>query len=217
MSTPDQDSGLSASELIDLERAQIGHDIHDLLLPLIFGASATLQSVPTKSTDGEVCLDQASADKIEMVKEWLQDALSLGRNMLTQIYPPELEHMPWLLAAKDAVGKVCEQSCQANWVASDDCPLCLTELEKGLATTAYRILIESVRNAVRHGSATEIVIRCNARSLVISDNGSGFDPTSVPSGHFGIRAMKGRATLVGQTLTVRSEPGGPTEVQLTLS
>ncbi|MCC9601710.1 histidine kinase [Stieleria sp. JC731] len=207
---------MTSSELIDLERSQIGHDIHDLLLPLIFGASATLQSLKWTSDEEGIKLDSSAAEKIDLVRQWLQEALSLGRNLLTEIYPPELESLPWLMAAQDAVTKICGDECEAEWVIDPSTPLGHPKLHRDLATTAYRVLVESVRNATRHGKATAVSIRCDSNSLSIEDNGTGFNPNEVPSGHFGIRAMKGRAALVGKTLSVESKPGGPTLVNLSL-
>ncbi|WP_436715253.1 ATP-binding protein [Roseiconus lacunae] len=208
----------AASELLDLERSQIAHDLHDLLLPLIFGASATVQSLAAKAdsanADSDVVLSDSARQQLGQVNDWLREALSLGRNLLTEIYPPELESLPWLMAARDTVAKICGANRDVTWQVSEGTPLADPDLDRSVATSAYRILVEAVRNAVRHGEASAITIKCDDARMVVQDHGKGFDPESVPTGHFGIRAMKGRAALVGNRVVVDSSVGGPTTVTL---
>ncbi len=211
-----QSSELTAAQIIDLERSQIGHDLHDLLIPLIFAASANLQAA-LRTTDPGASAELASLlDRIAKSDDWLQQALSLTRNLLTQIYPPELDQLSWLAAAKDTANRICGPDCQAVWDVDPKSPVCDSDWNRDLATTAYRVLIEALRNATRHGNAKTVAIRCQPDRLVIVDDGEGFDPAAIDPNRFGIRSMKGRARLVGKTVTVESAPGGPTTVTMTL-
>lgn len=211
-----QSSELTAAQIIDLERSQIGHDLHDLLIPLIFAASANLQAA-LRTTDPGASAELASLlDRIAKSDDWLQQALSLTRNLLTQIYPPELDQLSWLAAAKDTANRICGPDCQAVWDVDPKSPVCDSDWNRDLATTAYRVLIEALRNATRHGKAKTVAIRCQPDRLVIVDDGHGFDPAAIDPNRFGIRSMKGRARLVGKTVTVESAPGGPTTVTMTL-
>ena len=211
-----QSSELTAAQIIDLERSQIGHDLHDLLIPLIFAASANLQAA-LRTTDPGASAELAPLlDRIAKSDDWLQQALALARNLLTQIYPPELDQLSWLAAAKDTANRICGPDCQAVWDVDPKSPVCDSDWNRDLATTAYRVLIEALRNATRHGKAKTVAIRCQPDRLVIVDDGHGFDPAAIDPNRFGIRSMKGRARLVGKTVTVESAPGGPTTVTMTL-
>ncbi len=214
----DRGQVLSASEIIDLERAQIGHDIHDTLLPLIFAAAANLHPIidgrcPPGDDDG----NQKVIDKVRQSHQWLSEALGIGRNLLTQIYPAELEKVPWLVAAKDAARRIAGQDCDVTWDVQADSPVVDSRWDRDHAAAAYRILIESIRNAVRHGEATRITVRCIKDQMSVQDNGKGFDVLSVDSNRFGIRSMKGRALLVGMNVTLQSQPGGPTTLVLQMT
>ncbi len=86
------------------------------------------------------------------------------------------------------------------------------------ATEIKAILAEAVRNAVAHSGASQIHIRGvvdrdNGR-IAISDNGSGFDPTLQPPGHFGLTGMKERAANIEANLEVASNAGTGTTVSL---
>lgn len=203
-----------SDDLIELERAQIGHEIHDALLPLIFAASAGINSAIDHLPEG---CDQ-SRKKLMQASNWVAEALNTGRRMLTEIYPPELIGSLWVRAAKDAVRRLIDDpAIQINWATDSGAE----ETDRQVALVAYRIVVESIRNAVRHGAATEIQIDAvrdgGLIEVVIRDNGTGFDPTGIPAERFGIRAMRGRATLVGGTLNVDSAPGGPTTISFRVS
>ncbi|MCA9138901.1 MAG: hypothetical protein KDB00_19150 [Planctomycetales bacterium] len=215
-------ASITPAEIIDLERSQIGHDLHDTLLPLIFAASANLQSVIDSAGNGdqpqavEMSWYQTNSARIETANQWLQQAMTIGRNLLTQIYPPELDKLSWLVAAKDTANRICGDNCEVNWTVASDSPVCDPSWDRNVATAAYRVLIEALRNAVSHGKADAISVRCSSDCIMIVDDGDGFDPAAVDPSRFGIRSMKGRALLVGKKVTIASEPGGPTNVTMTL-
>ena len=48
--------------------------------------------------------------------------------------------------------------------------------------------------------------------LHIRDNGRGFDPAHIPSGHYGLSIMRERAKAIGAELSVVSQPGHGTEI-----
>ena len=85
------------------------------------------------------------------------------------------------------------------------------------------IVAESISNAVRHGSATEVRIRLQANNgdglaLTIADNGRGFDPRSqgASDGGLGLAGMRTRVQRLGGQLDLRSRPGSGTTVEVTV-
>lgn len=79
-----------------------------------------------------------------------------------------------------------------------------------------KILQESLRNAFRHGNATQITVRMIDASkdfiFSISDNGSGFDPSILHNNisHAGTNIMKERAEFLGGTIKIQSDENGAT-------
>jgi signal transduction histidine kinase len=200
-----------AARLIEAERAMVANEIHDGVLPLLFGASASLASLLENSGDE---LTQPVRERIEQTKGWIDDAMQRGRQILTETYPPELERTAWSVAAIDTVGRLLgESAVRVKWQLDDN----LHQLPYAVAGAAYRIVVEAVRNAIRHGNASEVVVagawQRDRFCITVRDNGKGFDPANIPEGHFGVRSMRGRAELVGGDLTIDSKTGGPTEVR----
>ena len=89
---------------------------------------------------------------------------------------------------------------------------------------AYRIAAEALRNSIRHAEARriEVEIRYDQEQfrLRIRDDGRGIDLGVLDKehlpGHWGLRGMRERASLIGGTFEVWSEVGSGTEVELTI-
>ena len=204
-----------AARVIEAERAQIGHEIHDGLLPLLFASSASLSGL-IDHFGGDLPPDVRK--RLEQALAWIEDAMQAGRRLLTEIYPPELQRTSWSLAAVDAVERLLGQSSErVNWQLEPS----VHEVSEPVALAAYRIVVEAIRNAVGHGEASEVVVSGmqddNELRVTVSDNGCGFDPDQIPAERFGVRAMRGRARLVGGNLRIESVSGGPTRVTFTLA
>ncbi len=87
-------------------------------------------------------------------------------------------------------------------------------LPSQIEVTLYRIAQEAITNIIRHAGATQasVILLSHDRevTLIIEDNGCGFDLANVEhGGHppLGIIGMKERAELVGGELVVDSQPG----------
>jgi signal transduction histidine kinase len=83
-----------------------------------------------------------------------------------------------------------------------------------------RIAREAITNGVRHGRATELALELTGRDglrMAVRDNGAGFAPGSPRRrGSFGLASMRERAHALGGNLTVESEPGTGTLVEVNL-
>lgn len=87
-----------------------------------------------------------------------------------------------------------------------------------VAVELRAILTEAVRNAVEHAGATLLRIegevdRDRGR-ISIQDDGTGFDPESLPKGHYGVLGMSERANEIGGTLNIESSPNGGSRITI---
>ena len=218
------------AEAMDAERAQIAHEIHDALLPLIFAASAAIDR-ELDEYQGHSNQSVARAKRLRQASTWLREALQVGRQILIQTHPPELAADSWHGAARKTIAMLTGHTTQTDEPRQSD-PLSQAvkidwqidnaagELDESAAGACYRIAVEAIRNAVRHSGASEVTVTANRENgnvvVCVSDNGSGFEVDQVPADRFGIRSMKARATLVGGKLILDSKPGGPTTVRLSV-
>jgi len=80
----------------------------------------------------------------------------------------------------------------------------------------YRLCQEGLSNIAKHSGANQVDIQLKCElgtvELRIRDDGRGFDPDHTPPGHYGLKMMRERATDIGATLSIASQPGNGTEI-----
>jgi signal transduction histidine kinase len=94
-----------------------------------------------------------------------------------------------------------------------------SEIPPDVHVTFYNISQEALNNVVKHANASRVDIQLDLQpkhaSLVIRDNGNGFDSKIIRSTHMGLRIMHERASAGGAKLEINSHPGSGTELRLT--
>jgi signal transduction histidine kinase len=95
------------------------------------------------------------------------------------------------------------------------------ELDRRVATGAFRILQEALTNVARHAQATQVKVRLKALDgtfhLEVEDNGIGIRRGARAGGpSLGILGMQERAHLLGGEVTLEGGPGAGTRVRLRL-
>ena len=92
-----------------------------------------------------------------------------------------------------------------------------TEVE----TTLYRIVQEALTNVVKHAEATKVSIllvrRDASATVVVEDNGVGFERSAVNEDNLGLEGMRERAELHEGRLTVESSPHAGTTIAVEVS
>lgn len=90
-------------------------------------------------------------------------------------------------------------------------------LQRSLEIAVYRMVQELVGNVLKHAKARELsisVTRGPGRlSVIVSDDGAGFDPQRVAGG-IGLANVRARAAAIGGTVRVDSAPGRGTTVSV---
>ena len=85
-------------------------------------------------------------------------------------------------------------------------------------TVIYRVAQEAITNTIKYAEAHAITLLLSDADgtvrLTVSDDGAGFDPAAQEGKGLGVLGMHERAELVGGKLTLRSEQGEGTTVEL---
>ena len=89
-----------------------------------------------------------------------------------------------------------------------------------LEIALFRLVQESVQNAIRHANATNIKVKIDMNDtnviVVVKDNGIGFNANMKKEGSFGILGMKERVELLMGELTIDSQIGNGTIVMISV-
>ena len=84
-----------------------------------------------------------------------------------------------------------------------------------LRLTAFRLIEESISNALKHGRASQVAVVLGVNSsgvrLEVVDDGQGFDVQTLVPG-LGVLCMGARVDATGGRWSLDSRPGGPTRV-----
>src|SRR5690606_7923162 len=100
------------------------------------------------------------------------------------------------------------------------CALPIWALPAAQEEAVLRVAQEALHNALRHAEADRVDVTLDRRGcgavLRVTDDGSGFDPRTVRRAgrHLGLVSMRDRASGVGGRLSVESEPGKGTTIEL---
>ncbi len=202
------------------ERMRIARELHDTLLQTFHGAvlrlHAAARSLP-EDTDARKSLDGAI--------EHAAQAVSDGRKAVQGLRASTSETnelAPALHALGDELGFT-DRSLggAALQIHVEGTPRTLHPLQRD---DIYRTAAEALRNAFLHAEATKIdvTIHYGERQfrVLVRDDGKGIDPAVRAglrrAGHYGLPGMYERAALIGGAITVSSEPGSGTGVELTV-
>ena len=88
---------------------------------------------------------------------------------------------------------------------------------EALVRAAAQALSNSVEHAGGGDVARSVVVRANARSVrvIVSDNGAGFEPTTVDPRRLGLRvSIIERMAVFGGEVALRTEPGQGTRIEM---
>ncbi len=199
------------------QRRRLSRELHDEPLQLFLHLARRLELL---SHSSGVSPDVASS--LEETRNQALDAAARLRTLARDLRPTALDQLGLIPALSSLVADVDDDDGPSARLSVQGTAVRLApEIELG----AFRIVQESLRNAVRHAQAHHLDVTVDFQpgqlSLRVSDDGVGF-VASIPStfeGHsesLGLVGMRERARLLGGTITVLSAPQHGTEVLATL-
>ncbi|MBI4443579.1 MAG: PAS domain S-box protein [Acidobacteria bacterium] len=212
--TQEQLRQLSARLITSQEEAsrQIARELHDVfsqrLAVLGMEMSALEQQVPSPAGPAAANLRRLG----EEIGRLAKDVHQLSR----QLHPSVLHDLGLTVALRSE----CDSFGRQHGIAIQFLPQYSPEaLPPDVALCLYRVAQESLRNIVLHAQATGARVTLagdgNEVTLTIEDCGSGFDPEQVKAkGGLGLTSMEERVRLANGTISILSQPGSGTRVQV---
>lgn len=194
------------------ERARIAHELHDAVSQKLFSLRLTAQAASAL-----VDRDPARAkDELKQVAALAAEAADELRTVVVEMRPAALDEDGLVAALRSEVA-VLDRAHSAR-VEFTACRM--RALPAAQEEAVLRVAQEALHNALRHAAATAVTVRLEGRGkgavLRVTDDGCGFDPSVVRSAgrHLGLVSMRDRASGAGGSLTVQSEPGEGTVIEM---
>jgi len=191
------------------EKARLARQLHDEL-----GGILTPAKMDLSWLEARLGGDAQYRERMARLAALIDQGIDLKRRVIEELHPSLLDHLG--LAA--AVQWYVDEACGAAKLQSTVTVSKLERLTPDLEIALYRIVQESVTNAVRHSKATkiELVVERTPQGVKLSvlDNGVGIaDLDRARKASHGLVGMTHRMRAINGTLDISSRKGEGTKVE----
>jgi len=188
------------------DRERIARDLHDSVIQDLFAVGLGLQGI------AERVQDTSAAATLDDAVDRLDDAVEALRAYIFQLKaPPETR-----LALDERLQELVVRMGSA-YPSNVRLELDITDTDDNLEDQILRIVTEALSNALRHSGGTNIDVKVEVGSnrvlIRVADDGVGFD-TRRPTTGLGLANIAARAERIGGALTLRSQPGDGSVVEV---
>lgn len=190
------------------ERNRLARDLHDTVKQQTY--AARMQLTAAKNLLGSDLT--AAAGHIDTALQLNRETQQELKLIIDELRPAALEGKGLASALKEYAERWQEHTgINVETAISGERSIPL-DVEQAL----YRVLQEALSNIARHAQADTVELSLSMSpekvTLLVTDNGRGFDLNDVPSSSYGLTGMKTRLSEVGGTLNVESTPSAGTTV-----
>ncbi|HUZ14581.1 MAG TPA: GAF domain-containing sensor histidine kinase [Gaiellaceae bacterium] len=192
----------------ELERRRLARELHDETGQALTSILLGLRGL--EDVHDEVALRATVAEVRDLVRSTLQDV----RRLAVELRPKALDDFGLVAALERLTENFAEQTGMSvefvpNLPGDGRFP---PEVE----TALYRLVQESLTNIVKHAHAKSVSILLTQKpgfvSVVVEDDGVGFEPGRATGDGIGLLGMRERVGLFGGRLILESRPGAGTTV-----
>jgi PAS domain S-box-containing protein len=199
-------AGLKAQEK---ERKRISDALHDSVAQMLYGIRLSLQNGGAERL----------MDNFGSIDQLLNEAIAEVRNISFELAPSILTDFGLVESVKEMAKRLNGKSFSVlvKSQGSD------ARFKPDLEISAFRIVQELVNNSLKHGNATEIIIKINlmAQCIIInvSDNGTGFNlkGSDYLTKGSGLLSIKNRVSIFNGNFDIKSAIDKGTTVNITLN
>lgn len=196
------------------EQNRIAKDIHDGIGQMLTGLKYLLESVDLEDSE-------KAEEKLEKLKLLTSNIIKGVRTATFNLTPPELKDygiVPALIELTQELEKLTDK----NIVLFNKTDF-NQRLDSLVEINLYRITQEAINNAIKYAESSHIIVTISHSekilSIIIDDNGKGFDKTKLKpkpdkDGGMGLTFMQERINYINGRLFINSSPNEGTRVTL---
>lgn len=189
------------------ERNRLARELHDSVSQELFAASMLVSAINELAIEN---VDQI-VQPLEQIEQMIQQAQLEMRALLLHLRPIALRNQSLKAGIDQLISELVEKvPLKINWQTEE------ISLNRAVEDNLFRILQESLSNALRHAKANQIDVsfikRDHIAILTVVDDGIGFDPEQALSGSYGLANMQERTTEMGGQFKIVSLPKQGTKI-----
>jgi two-component system, NarL family, sensor histidine kinase YdfH len=191
------------------ERQRMARELHDTLSQGLAGLILQLEAVEAHLSGSR---PERALAIVQQAKTKARETLAESRQAIADLRQ----------AGPRDLGEAARQEVE-HFTSSTGIP-CVVEialpatLPEPVTETAIRVIAEGLTNIARHAQAKNAKLRVAGLAasreleIEIADDGVGFDPETIETGHYGLLGMRERVRLAGGSFDVHSELGKGTRI-----
>ena len=180
-------------QIRETERKRIGDELHDDLCQCLTGIALRSKVLEERLSN----ISSPDRESAKQITNWINNAISKTRAIARGLHPIALEIQGLKPALEEMIvnaGKMHQIHCHLNY--GNDISLA----NESYAIHLYRIVQESINNAIRHGQASnvwiEVIQNGNDISLTVKDDGVGIPDDMENTNGMGIQIMEYRSHII---------------------
>jgi signal transduction histidine kinase len=195
------------------ERAAIARELHDELGQVLTALRMDCVWMRDRLKQTDTKASERTFAMCELIDQTIDDV----RSIAVRLRPGVLDD----LGLTDALEWYTTDFEKRTGIACTFNHFDVPEVNNMVATAAYRITQEALTNVARHSNATHVDVTLKAEegrlTLKVVDNGLGFSTEGLEEFEcLGMAGMRERASLVGGSLAMQSQPGAGATVLFAL-
>ncbi|PPA70263.1 sensor histidine kinase [Jeotgalibacillus proteolyticus] len=208
-----QEFSIQIIEAQEEERKRLSREIHDGPAQMI--ANVLMRSDLIERVYKDKGVEQAFLE-IKSLKKMIRSALSEVRRIIYDLRPMALDDLGLIPTLRKYLSSIEEYSngTKLSFIQIGE----ESRLHPKYEVSLFRLVQESVQNALKHAKASEITVKAEMHpsriTIVVKDNGKGFDTAEKKKGSFGLIGMRERVELLNGELSILSKPGSGTMIMI---
>jgi NarL family two-component system sensor histidine kinase YdfH len=193
------------------ERQRMARELHDTLSQGLAGIILQLEAV-----QAHLAMDHPEKAEKIVANTMIQARTTLAgaREAIDNLRKPS--HGELDLALRSEISRFTEATGIPCSFQVDAIPAMAEETRETLIQAVTEGLHNIALHAQAHQVAVNLLVIDHHLLTTIQDDGAGFDPETVPSGHYGLIGIRERVRLVNGEFNIHSEAGTGTTIKITI-
>ncbi|NGP44948.1 histidine kinase [Bacillaceae bacterium SIJ1] len=207
-----QEFGLKIIEAQEDERRRLSREIHDgpaQMLANVMMRSELIDRIAKERSMGE------ALSEVRDLRKMVRSALYEVRRIIYDLRPMALDDLglvPTLQRYLVTIEEYNKIHIEFQNIGEE------RRISSRLEVALFRLVQEAVQNAVKHAEPLEVKVKLEITkqncTVIVSDNGKGFDPDQQHSNSFGLIGMRERVDLLEGEMTIFSAQNQGTRITI---